>query len=126
MNEEASVEQQFEAPEIAPWGTPYPQQSWPISEDWAWPEFRPWESAGADHSEESVGTDRPEDCSGALRAQVICIDIVQQRNDLFDVLDGVIACLTVVNDALEAVLPNRKHRKRLSLFHNVLGLLGGG
>ena len=63
---------------------------------------------------------------GRAGKQVIWIDIAQQRSDLLDVLDGMISCLTVVNDALESVLPNRKDRKRLSLFHSVLRLLGGG
>jgi hypothetical protein len=123
------------APEIAPWGTPYPLGFLPINEDREWPEDQaqspsgqdqPWNLVGADHAEDSVDTDRPDDYSGAPRAQIVYIDIVQQRSDLFDVLDGVIACLTVVNDALESVLTNRKDRKQLSLFHSILEALGLG
>ena len=113
------------APRIAPWGTPYPLGFEAIDEDQDWLDRRLWGLAATEHAEDSGCVDRHDD-SRAPRAHVICIDIAQQRSDLLDVLDGVIECLEVVNDALESVLPNRKRRKQLSLFHSVLELLGGG
>ena len=82
------------APEIAPWGAPYPQVFLPINEDREWLELRLWGLAATEHAEDSGCVDRPDD-SRAPRAQVICIDIAQQRSDLIDVLDGVIACFAV-------------------------------
>jgi hypothetical protein len=122
---EALMTEETGAPEIAPWRTPYPLGFEAIDEDQDWLDRRLWRLAATEHAEDSGGEGRPDD-SGPPRAQVIWIDIAQQRSDLLDVLDGVISCLTVVNDALESVLPNRKDRKRLSLFHSVLRLLGGG
>jgi hypothetical protein len=99
---EALMTEETGAPEIAPWRTPYPLGFEAIDEDQDWLDRRLWRLAATEHAEDSGGEGRLDD-SGAPRAQVICIDI-----------------------ALESVLPNRKDRKRLSLFHSVLGLLGGG
>jgi len=90
------------APRIAPWGTPYPLGFEAIDEDQDWLDRRLWGLAATEHAEDSGCVDRHDD-SRAPRAHVICIDI-----------------------ALESVLPNRKRRKQLSLFHSVLELLGGG
>ena len=113
-------------PRIAPWGTPYPLGFQAIDEDQDWLDRRLWGRATTEHAEESDGVDRPEDQSCAPRAQVIWIDIAQQRSDLLDVLDSVIECLEVVNDALESVTPHRTHRRQLSLFHSILQALGLG
>jgi hypothetical protein len=103
-------------PEIAPWGTPYPQDFHPISEDPAWSE---------NQRPRLPERDLPEDSDAPL-AHVVIVDIAQQRSDMLDVLDGVIACLEVVNGALETVVPHRKHRRKISLFHCILGVLGLG